>query len=367
MTSLLVIAFIIALPAVCLYAFLQTPRFGAAPSGKRLERIKNSPHYRDGQFQNVSHTPPLADGATYLGVIKKFFFTKKVRNKPSRPLPSVRTDLKKLPPAENVVVWFGHSSYFLQVDGKKMLVDPVFSGAASPVSFTTRSFAGSDIYTPDDFPEIDILFLSHDHWDHLDYRTILKLKPKVRQVITGLGTGAHLKRWGFPNDIIVELDWNETYDLGSGFIVQTTTARHFSGRGFKRNQALWMAFLLQTPKRKIYLGGDSGYDRHFADIGKRFGPIDLAVLECGQYNQDWKYIHMLPHEIILAAQQLGAKALLPVHWGKFALSVHPWDEPIEIVSENAKKAGLPLWTPMIGEKVNLDSPQVFDDWWKKNY
>jgi L-ascorbate metabolism protein UlaG (beta-lactamase superfamily) len=360
LTTLIVIAAL----AASLYIFLKTPRFGATPTGKRLERIKQSPNYRDGQFQNLSYTPQLADGATYFGVIKKFFFTKKVSNKPSRPLPSVKTDLKNLSPDENVVVWFGHSSYFIQVDGKKILVDPVFSGAASPVVFTTRSYLGSDIYTPDDFPEIDWLFLSHDHWDHLDYNTVSRLKSKVKMVITGLGTGAHLERWGFDAEKIIEKDWNETIKLDSRFTVYTTTARHFSGRGFKRNQALWMAFLLQTPTRKIYLGGDSGYDKHFAEIGKQFGPIDLAIMECGQYNPDWKYIHMLPHEIVPAAQELGAKMLLPVHWGKFSLSTHPWDEPINIVTEDAKKAGLPVLTPMIGEKVDLDNPQVFDQWWK---
>src|SRR6478672_4988054 len=176
---------IIIVLAASLYIFLQTPKFGAAPAGKRLERIKQSPHYRDGQFQNISVTPQLAEGATYLGVIKKFFFTKKIRNKPSRPIPSAKTDLKNLSPDENVVVWFGHSSYFMQVDGLKILVDPVLSGAASPVAFTTRSYPGTDIYTPEDFPELDILFLSHDHWDHLDYDTVSRLKPKVKRVVTG--------------------------------------------------------------------------------------------------------------------------------------------------------------------------------------
>jgi L-ascorbate metabolism protein UlaG (beta-lactamase superfamily) len=349
---------------IAIYLFMKSPKFGTAPTGERLKKIQHSPNYRNGEFQNVSETPQLAEGATYFTDNKKFFFSKKIRNKPSRPLPSVKTDLKSLRPDENVLVWFGHSSYFMQVDGKTILVDPVLSGAASPVAFTTRSYPGTDIYTPDDFPEIDILILTHDHWDHLDYDTVTRLKPKVKLIITGLGTGAHLERWGFDIAKIIEKDWDETIPLDSGFTIYTTTARHFSGRTFTRNKALWMAFLLETPKRKIYIGGDSGYDTHFAAIGKQFGPIDLAILEVGQYNEDWKYIHMLAEEVVPAARDLNAKMLLPVHWAKFSLAMHPWDEPIIVTVEDAKKAQLPVLTPMIGEKVDLDKPRLFDEWWK---
>ena len=341
------------------------PKFGAAPSGERLNKIRQSSNFRDGKFQNIHFTPQLAEDTTFFKVLKKFLIDKKIRNKPSQPLPSVKTDLKSLPGDENVLVWFGHSSYFMQVDGMKILVDPVLSGAASPIAFTTRSYPGSDIYTPDDFPEIDILFVSHDHYDHLDYETVKKLEPKIKTAITGLGTGAHLERWGFAPEKIIEKDWDETVELGSGFFVHTTTARHFSGRSLRRNNTLWMAFLLQTPTRKIYIGGDSGYDTHFEVIGKTFGPIDLAILECGQYDESWKYIHMLPNEVVPAALNLKAKMLLPVHWGKFSLANHPWDEPVTLVTAAAKKYGLPIMTPMIGEKVNLDNPQVLEDWWKK--
>eukprot|EP01030_Chromulinospumella_sphaerica_P010752 gene10752-biopygen9367 len=170
------------------------------------------------------------------------------------------------------------------LSGVRILVDPVFSGNASPVSFTTKSFAGADAYGVADMPQIDYLFLSHDHYDHLDYKTVKALKPKVKRVITGLGVGSHLEHWGYNPAIITERDWDATVDIEPGFTVTYAPARHFSGRGLKRNGTLWTSFVLQTPLRKIYLGGDSGYDSHFARIGSQHGPFDLAILEDGQYN-----------------------------------------------------------------------------------
>ena len=343
--------------------FLSQAKFGKLPSGEKVERIQKSANYRNGKFQNLSFTPDLAEGETIFKVLKKILFQKDKRNKPKSRIPSQKTNLLSLKLDENIMVWFGHSSYFMQVEGKKFLVDPVFSSAASPIAATTRSFPGTDVYTPEDFPEIDYLILTHDHWDHLDYETVVKLKDKVGTIITGLGNGAHLERWHFNPENIIEKDWNERIDLRDGFVINTVLARHFSGRLFKRNQVLWMSFVLQTPKRKIFIGGDSGYDSHFKKIGDAFGPFDLVILECGQYNTSWKNIHLMPDEIIPAATDLKAKMLMPVHWGKFALALHAWDEPIILVSEAAKKVNLPLMTPMIGEKVNLDAPGIFDAWW----
>jgi L-ascorbate metabolism protein UlaG (beta-lactamase superfamily) len=360
----MVIILLLAIVFATLYFWLNQPKFGKLPSGKRLQLIQKSPNYKEGKFHNLTFTPDLTEGETYLRVIKKVLFGKDKRNKPTDSIPSEKTDLLTLKPDENVIVWFGHSSYFLQLEGKAILVDPVFSGHASPVAFTTPSFFGADIYAADELPEIDFLFITHDHWDHLDYETIVKLKSKVKKVITGLGTAEHLELWGYDTTIIFEKDWNQQIDLEEGFIVNTTPARHFSGRLFSRNKALWMSFVLQTPKRKIYLGGDSGFDTHFGAIGNEFGPFDLAILECGQYNESWKYIHMFPEELITAAKQLKAKTLMPVHWGKFALANHAWDEPIIRVSEAAEKEDLALLTPMIGQKVNLDSPGTFEKWWK---
>jgi len=361
MIFIIIVAVIIAATAV----FMQHPKFGRKPSGSRLIKIQKAVNYKDGQFQNQSFTPDLAEGASYTKVFIKFFFGKDKRLKPAQPLPSKKTDLKNLDPAENVIVWFGHSSYFIQADGKTMLVDPVFSGSASPIPITTKAFPGSDVYTVDDFPNIDYLFISHDHWDHLDYETVLKLKHKVGKVITGLGTAEHLEYWAYNPAIIAELNWNEAAVLSDGFTVHAVPGRHFSGRSFKRNRAVWTAFVLQTPSFKLFLGGDSGYDHHFKTIGQEHGPFDLAILECGQYNEYWKYIHMMPEEVVTAAQDLGAKRLMPVHHSKFALSIHAWDEPVIRVTTEADKQHMPVVTPMIGEKVNLNNTnQVFTKWWE---
>lgn len=362
---MLIFLSIVIVMSVVVLAFMRQAKFGRSPSGARLERIQKSPFYKDGSFQNLNPTPMMTEGATYPSVMKEFFFTEKKRNKPLDTLPSVKTDLIKLDPSQNVLIWFGHSSYFIQLDDKKMLIDPVLSGAASPIASTTRSFLGTDIYTPDDFPELDYLFITHDHWDHLDYETVLKLKPKVKKIICALGVGEHLEYWGFDKNNIIEEDWNKTIILDSGFTAHATPARHFSGRGFVRNKSIWVSFVLQTPTTKIFIGGDSGYDTHFAEIGKNHGPFDLVILENGQYNKSWKYIHMLPHEVLQAAKDLNAKRLFPVHSSKFALSLHAWDEPLKSITEFNKSMNIPLVTPMIGEVVDLkDSVKVYRRWWE---
>lgn len=345
--------------------FLRLPRFGRKPSGKRLQRIKNSPNYKDGSFKNLSHTPDLAEDTTMLKVLNDFFFKKHSGRIPKALIPAIKTDLLSLDKNKDVLVWFGHSSFFIQIDGKRILVDPVLSGSASPLPVGTRAFKGADVYTAEEIPVIDYLFISHDHWDHLDYRTIIKLKPKISRIITGLGTGEHLERWGFDENMIIEKDWNEQIILDEGFVVNTVPSRHFSGRGLKRNQALWMSFVLQTPTMKLFLGGDSGYDTHFAAIGNQFGPFDLAILENGQYDPKWKYIHLLPDQLLKAATELKAKRLFPVHNSKFALSIHPWDEPMRKAMENNKAVNMAIITPRIGEQVNLkDNTQVFEKWWE---
>jgi len=360
----MIFVIIISALIIVLYIFLNQKKFGRKPSRKRLAITHNSPNFKDKQFQNLSPTPSFAEGVSMFSVLMEFIFKKGKRNKPVGIFPSIKTDLLSLHLHEDIIVWFGHSSYFLQIDGKKILVDPVFSGAASPIKATTRSFKGSDIYSAEDIPEIDYLFISHDHWDHLDYETILKLKPKIKTIICGLGVAEHLEYWGYDPSIIIEKDWNETVNLGDNFVVNTTPARHFSGRGFKRNQSLWMSFVLKTPSKNIYLGGDSGYDFHFKEIGNKFGPFDLAVIECGQYDKNWKYIHLLPEHMIPSAKDLKAKAVMPVHWGKFALANHDWDEPIIKISKNATIENVPLITPMIGEKINLNEEYTVVEWWK---
>lgn len=353
----------IILIAAVLY-IISLPQLGAKPNGKEHTRIRTSDHYSNGQFKNISHTPQLTDGASFGKVLREFFFTKHPGRTPPLPLPSVKADLNQLPKDRDYLVWFGHSSYLLQLSRKTFLVDPVFSGHASPFPFTTRSFAGSDAYTVDDMPFIDFLLLTHDHYDHLDFNTVKKLKEKTGRVFTSLGTGIHLQHWGYNKENITELDWNESASPAPAFRIVATPARHFSGRLFKRNQTLWLSFVLQTPERKIFIGGDSGYDFHFEDIGRRHGPFDLALLECGQYNRYWKHIHMMPEEVVAAAQELKAKRFMPVHWGKFALSTHAWDEPIRRVLAAAENQNIPVLHPRIGEVVFLDEEQMQERWWE---
>ena len=361
---MITIFLVIIVSIIAVLTFIQQDNFGALAKGNKLDIITNSKNYKEGKFLNETFTPDLAEGVTYFQVIKNLIFNKNTRTKPSAKLPSKKTNLHSLAKEEDVFVWFGHSSYFIQADGKRILVDPVFSGAASPLPNSIKSFAGADIFTVDDMPEIDILFISHDHWDHLDYKTIIALKPKIKQLICGLGTGAHFEKWGFNKEIIIEEDWNCKIELSGGFSVDTIPARHFSGRGFKRNKSLWLSFVLQTPTKKIFIGGDSGYDAHFKKTGDLFGPFDIAILECGQYDLSWKYIHMLPHEVIQAAKDLKATKIIPVHWAKFKLANHNWDAPVtELLSFNEQNQ-VDILTPMIGEKVLFNEQQQFSKWWE---
>ncbi|WP_373511188.1 MBL fold metallo-hydrolase [Persicitalea sp.] len=338
--------------------------FGRVPTGTRLGRIRKSSNYHRGAFQNHSPTPVMAEGVTTLGTMRDFLRPGKDR-KPSRPLPSIKTDLKNLPDGEDTLVWFGHSSYLLKISGKTILVDPVFSGNASPVSFFGKNYPGSNVYGVADMPEIDILLITHDHYDHFDYDTVVKVRPKVKQVVASLGVGAHLERWGYAPDTIQELYWYETAQLSDGISLTALPARHFSGRLFKRGQTLWSSFVLDASDYKLYLGGDSGYDKHFAEIGEKYGPFDLTILECGQYNQNWPYIHMMPEQTVQAALDLRAKALLPVHWAKFTLALHPWYEPIERVSKRAQEMQLPLATPLIGQAVVIGGKYPNTAWWHR--
>ncbi|MEH6307646.1 MBL fold metallo-hydrolase [Olivibacter sp. CPCC 100613] len=356
----------VVLLTITVFFYIRQDKFGQAPSGERLERIRQSPNYRDGQFQNLHFTPNLTKGYSFFGILYDFLFGRDPRNRPVDRLPSVKTNLLQLDSDANLLIWFGHSSYLLQLDGKRYLIDPVFCGNASPIPKSNRSFKGTDIYTAADMPPIDYLLITHDHYDHLDYETIVALNNKVSKVICGLGVGAHLEHWGYDTDRIIEKDWNERVVLNSLTTLHTFPTRHFAGRSFSRNNTLWLSFLLETPTRKIYIGGDSGYDTHFSAIGKQFGPIDLAILDNGQYNVAWQAIHMLPEEVVMAAKDLGAKRFFPVHSSKFALSLHPWDEPLKRISALAKSENLSFITPMIGQIVALDDDtQRFQEWWKE--
>jgi len=357
---------VVLIPLVTTLIYVQDPKFGREPDKKHHDLISQSPNYKNGKFQNRRYTPAVTEGYSILRIAYDFIFTKFPRTRPTDTIPSIRTNLKDLAIRENVLVWFGHSSYFIQLNGKRFLIDPVFSGNASPVPNSNKSFTGTDIYSVSDMPEIDYLLISHDHYDHLDYETILQLKPKTKYIVCGLGVGAHFRHWKFDTTKIIEKDWDEKLVINEDIALHTATTRHFSGRGFNRNNTLWLSFVLQTPSLKIYLGGDSGYDTYFKELGEKFGGFDLAILENGQYNNAWHEIHMLPEEVLQATRDLKAKWLFPVHSAKFKLAFHPWDEPmIELSKINRNRYAQQLVTPMIGEIVYLDtSNQVFEEWWE---
>ncbi|MDR1598019.1 MAG: MBL fold metallo-hydrolase [Holosporales bacterium] len=340
----------------CIARHILHPKFGCDPKGKRLERIQKSSNYKDGHFHNIlplkAYVPHAASK-----VLRKLA---KRQGRSKVVIPSKKTDLHAL--RGDALVWFGHSSYFTQMSGNRIAVDPVLSEVSSPIPCFPRAFRGSNVYKPEEIPELDYVFITHDHWDHLDYNTITKLR--FRYVICPLGVGEHLERFGIDPARIIEMDWNDNIEI-DGFNIYCLTARHWSRRGRHQNKTLWASFLLETPSGfKVYIGGDGGYGPHFAEIGNRFGEIDLAILENGQYNKNWSQIHMHPQEVVQAAEDLKAKTLLPVHYAKFSLSTHNWNEPIARILKLAAGKHFRLITPMIGESVELTNPkQTFTQWW----
>ena len=346
-------------------AYLKQPKFGTLPHGARLERIQGSPNYVDGRFRNLVPTPNFSEGNNIVSVWWYFLFAKQERLTPTAPLPAMKTDLKALDKGKDAVVWLGHSSYFVQLGGKRFLIDPVFSASAAPVSFANKAFAGTNNYTAEDMPEIDYLLISHDHWDHLDYPTVAALKPKIKNVVCGLGVGSHFDTWGFDAKLVHEADWFTALEFEDGLTVHVLPARHFSGRLFTRNKTQWVGFALVTPERRVFYSGDGGYGPHFKQIGETLGGFDLAIMENGQYDRNWPYIHLMPEEVAQAAGELKAKALLPGHAGRFAIANHPWDEPFERITQASQDKDYRLLTPLIGEPVELDNQQqLFPRWWE---
>ncbi|HEX7844882.1 MAG TPA: MBL fold metallo-hydrolase [Chitinophagaceae bacterium] len=335
---------------------------GKLPSGKHKLRLQQSPNYNGTGFKNQSATPMIAEGASYWKMTKDFL----IKNKnvaPSKPLPFVQTDLQALS-GEPQIVWFGHSSYLIRINNRNILVDPVFSGNAGPFSFMIKAFAGSNNYKAESMPSIDYLILTHDHYDHLDFKTIRKLKNKIGKIFCSLGVSAHLKYWGIDENIITEMDWWDEQKLSDDILLVATPARHFSGRGIKRAQTFWSSFVLKTSFHSIYIGGDSGYDAHFKAIGEKYGPFDIAILEAGQYNTMWPLIHMMPEETVQAAIDLNARTLLPVHWAKFSLALHEWNEPVRRVLARAQEFKLQVATPKIGEPLIIGKEYKRENWWE---
>ena len=329
----------------------------------RKNKSIKSPNYKNGSFQNLAETPVMSPDASYFKLFRDML-RRPAAAKPPRRLPSVKTDLKALHSDSPVVVWFGHSSYLIHCRGINILVDPVLSGHASPFSFMVKSFPGSDIYSLEELPKIDLVIITHDHYDHLDRKVVSKLPGDVK-FYTGLGVGKSLGCFSIDASRITEFDWWEGADIAGDIRLTATPARHFSGRGIRRGGSLWSSFVLEIFGHKLYLGGDSGYGDHFKAIGKKFGPFDLALLDSGQYNTMWSLIHMMPEEAVQASIDLGAKVYMPVHWGKFALANHVWDEPVKRASLSALEKGVKITTPMIGEPVVLGLEYPDKHWWEQ--
>jgi len=263
--SLIVVLSFIFLLAIAIFIYLRQPQFGKAPSGERLSGMEKSPHYKNGRFHNLIESPTISKGHSIAGEIYNTLFKTYPRRSPVDSLPSVRTDLLRIPIDSNVAVWFGHSSVFIQLHKKRFLIDPSFSGKASPLPWGPKAYKGSNIYTAADMPPIDYLLISHDHYDHLDYETVVALKDKVKHVVCGLGLGADFEYWGYLPSQVIEKDWYQKVMIDSGFAIYTESTHHDSGRGFVRGKTLWMSYLTQASDFKIYISGDGGYDSRFVE------------------------------------------------------------------------------------------------------
>ncbi len=383
MKRLLILLIIIVALASTVMAIMQLPAFGRLPRGARLARCQQSPNWRDGAFQNQHPVRAIvpSPGQSRLGLLWEMLTTKADSLRPPTPVEAVKTDLKALPPERDYIVWFGHSSYLIQLAGKRYLIDPVFYNAA-PVTWLIKPYEGTDIYKPSDMPPIDYIIISHDHYDHLSHRTVVELLPKVGHVVCGLGVGEHFERWGYPPEKIIELDWYDTAQLGvssraeldSAILLRGETtaptkphaeslqvytdsitclpSRHFSGRGLRRNKTLWASYILSAGGKHIFIGGDGGYDDRFARFGELFPTIDLAILENGQYNPHWPDIHTLPHQLLLEVQEMKPRRVMTVHHLKFTLARHPWNEPYRN-EQMLRDNGIDLISPKIGEVVDL--------------
>ncbi|MGE9516059.1 MAG: MBL fold metallo-hydrolase [Solitalea-like symbiont of Tyrophagus putrescentiae] len=346
--------------------FVKNPGFGRLPQGERLGKLQKSPNYKNGSFHNITPAPPIiGNKRNILWSLLEFSFRHIEGLRPKDRIPTIKTNIKGLNPSDNLAIWLGHSSIYMQLDGKKILVDPVFV-IASPISIFNRAFKGSDVYKPKDIPEIDYVIITHDHWDHLDYNTIVQIKNRVKTFICPLGVGEHLEYWGIDKKHIIELDWWESAKLDNNITVNCSPARHFSGRSIKnRNSTLWASYVIQSPAGSIFLSGDTGYDSHFRDIKNKFGDIKLAFMENGQYDEQWKYIHLMPKDFIKAVKDIRPDTLITIHNSKYALARHKWEEPLNNAIIAAKENHFNLLTPMIGQIINISTNNnTFKNWWQ---
>ena len=353
-----------------LIIFLNTSKeYGGKASKEQRENFKTLKNYADGKFQNILPTSLNMKFPDHFSVGYDFLKGDPSRQ-PQTPIEVLSIDSTELEQNRNVeprVTWFGHTTILIEIDGKNILLDPVWGDVGSPLPFTaTKRYNKEMPIKLEQLPIIDALIISHDHYDHLDYNSITILKDKVKEFYTPLGVSAHLLAWGVDSSKVHELNWWETIS-NDDFLFTCTPSRHFSGRGIlDRNTTLWASWVIKTNTKNIYFSGDSGYGPHFKEIGDKYGPFDFALLECGQYGVHWPQIHMLPEETVQSARDLKTKLMIPIHWGAFTLSLHPWKDPIERVTKEATRVGQPITTPQIGEAIYLNHQEYPNShWWEK--
>jgi len=336
--------------------------------GARRERMRASPRWAGNGFRNLQPIPPGLRSTTVPMPSLKDFLCGGERRVPRGPLPS--TDpLERwthVPQTGLRVTWLGHSTTLIEIAGRRVLTDPVWGPRASP----TR-FAGPRRFQPVPvplraLPPVDVIVISHDHYDHLDYPTIRALRKSAVPIVTSLGVGRHLERFGIAPERIHELDWWETYRLpDSDLTVTAAPSQHFSGRGIKdRNATLWSAMVIRSGDRAVFFSGDTGLTTEYAEIGARLGPFDLVMLEVGAYHPAWGDIHLGPDNALQAHRLLGSGAFLPVHWGTFNLAMHAWDQPAEVIHAAALRGEARLLMPRLGEPVEPAHDLPLDPWWR---
>jgi len=330
--------------------------FGKNPTKEQRKSFVSSPNYSNDSFQNMEE---IIKQKVPIREIRRIKSNKSVPVK----IPSQKSDLKLFDKNGVGIIWFGHSTYLVKCGEMNILVDPVLRNAISPLPNYIKAYNGTDVYHASDLPEIDILIITHDHFDHMDYKSLMEIKPIVKNVIVPLGVSSHLEYWGYEKQIITELNWYDHKEFTNGIRVIATPARHFSGRNLFRNKTLWASFVLIIGEAHLFISGDGGYGKHFKEIGDKYGPFDLALLENGQYSDYWRNSHVFPVEISKIMEELDAKMLFPIHWGKFALSDHEWAAPI--VDLLATNPGFALTIPQIGEIYNLGEPAKNDHWWER--
>jgi len=361
--TIIILSFLATLAIVALL-ILQHPSFGCRQSKEHKARILASPNYKKGSFQNQVPTPQFTGKTNMLSAMWGMLTDTDSDRIPKDSLPATKTDLTTLPKDTDLLVWFGHSSYLIQLGGKRFLVDPVLT-CEFPASLMLKPFKGTDIYHPCDIPEIDYLIITHEHWDHLDYGTLRDLRPKIKNAVCPLGIAQYLEYWGYDKDIITEMDWYDSEILKQvashrqavqdeeAVRITCLPSRHFSNRLLSRNQTLWASFMVETGGRRVYIGGDGGYDSRFKQIKEQFGTIDLAFLENGQYNENWKYIHTTPEDLVKVIEDLSAEQVFTVHHDKFALARHSWYEPDNTAHKIAQELGIKLLDKPIGTVVRF--------------